>query len=118
VNDAVVLDGKLLAFFPSKLSSIKFDDEMGDPGLWIEEDWCHKAFLQGHKLAIHRALGVVTHPTTEMSSMHTAAGQKGLLQRLVFDPLRLPNVNHDISTVQITHLEMGVKIGKLFTEAN
>lgn len=116
VDGAVVLDGKLLAFYPGRLSTLLFDDDMGDAGLWIEEDWCHRAYLAGNRLAVHRALGVVMHPTSEMQSFHTAAGQKNLLTRLKFDPLRLPNVNHDVCTVQVKSKEMGVLIGKLFTQ--
>lgn len=115
VEGAVVLDGKFLAFYPSRLSALLFDDDMGDAGLWIEEDWCHRVFMAGHTLAVHRALGLVMHPTLEIQSIHTAAGQKNLLTRIAFDPLRLPNVNHDVCTVQVKSKDIGVLVGKIMT---
>ena len=115
VEGAVVLDGKFLAFYPNRLSALLFDNDMGDAGLWIEEDWCHRVFMAGHTLAVHRALGLVMHPTSEIQSIHTAAGQKNLLTRIGFDPLRLPIVNHDVCTVQVKSKDMGVLVGKIMT---
>jgi len=116
VEGAVVLDGKFLAFYPNRITALLlFDNDMGDAGLWIEEDWCNRVFLAGHTLAVHRALGLLMHSTSEIQSIHTAAGQKNLLTRIGFDPLRLPNVNHDVCTVQVKSKDMGVLVGKIMT---
>ena len=113
---AVVLDGQFLAFRAGKVKSCLPDEALAEAGYWAEEDWVNRLAQQGAQLAIHRRLGVVIHPSTETTSMHTATGLAGLLRRLGVDPLALPHEDYTIQTVQVKSPEVGLAVAGAYLQ--
>lgn len=119
VNDAVVLDGKMLAFQPSKLKNYLFDEEMQGTDYWAEEDWCNRIALAGERLCIHRALPVIHYPmVSETNSLHTSQGQVRLLKRLKLDTMQIPNADYSIQAVHVASKHAGYSIMKSYTGSN
>jgi hypothetical protein len=112
--NAAVLDGQLLAFRAMAVQGCPLDETLAEAGYWAEEDWVHRLGIQGVRLAIHRHLGVVIHPSGEAGSLHTTSGLPTLLGRLGVDLVALPIENYFIQTVQVRTPAEGMKVAAAY----
>jgi protein O-GlcNAc transferase len=101
VTDAVVLDGKFLAFKPKRIGKILWDEEMADAEHWAEEDWCNRVQEAGGPLHIHRGLGLLVDGNPRLVGLKTSQGQVAVTRRFGFDPMDLPIADYSVQTVMV-----------------
>jgi hypothetical protein len=95
VPDAVVLDGKFLACKPAAVRGTELDEALYDSQWLAEEDWTNRLHAAGHRLLIHRNLGLLTAGAGNPAPSGITQGQKQLLERLQLDPLALTIRNYE-----------------------
>ena len=95
VPEAVVLDGKFLAFRPAAVRGVVLDEELYDTQSLAEEDWTNRLHAAGLHLAIHRNLGILVPSAHSPVVPFITQGQKQLLKRLELDPLALTIRNYE-----------------------
>ena len=101
VPGAVVLDGKFLACKPSVVRGIELDEALYDSQWLAEEDWTNRLHTAGHRLLIHRNLGLLTASAGNPAQFTITHGQKQLLTRLGLDPLALTIRNYQSISVPV-----------------
>jgi hypothetical protein len=101
VPGAVVLDGKFLACKPAAVRGIELDEALYDSQWLAEEDWTNRLHSAGHRLLIHRNLGLLAASAASPVHFGITQGQKQLLARLQLDPLALTIRNYDSISVPV-----------------
>jgi len=114
VPNAVVLDGKFLALKPSQLSGIEFDEDLSDTQWLAEEDWSNRVHLAGHRVSIHRNLGLFINESLETHPMNTTQGQRGLIERLKLDPFALSIRDFTALSVPVQSASYGFAVADTF----
>lgn len=117
VTDAVVLDGKFLAFRPASMRTIAFDEDLSDSQSLAEEDWSNRVHAAGQRVHIHRNLGLLISESLVSYPAHCTQGQRRLLERLQLDPLALTTRDYTSISVPVKTVREGVEIaGRFLTE--
>lgn len=108
VPGAVVLDGKFLACKPAAVRGIELDEALYDSQWLAEEDWTNRLHAAGHRLLIHRNLGLLVASAVDPVHVGITQGQKQLLTRLQLDPLALTIRNYDSINAPVPHASADV----------
>jgi predicted O-linked N-acetylglucosamine transferase (SPINDLY family) len=114
VTEAVVLDGKFLAFRPSAIVGVAFDDELADSQSLAEEDWSNRVHCAGHRVSVHRNLGLLISESLTSYFSHSTQGQRRLLERLKLDPLALSVRDYTTISVPVKSAQECVEIANRF----
>jgi hypothetical protein len=101
VPGAVVLDGKFLACKPAAVRGTELDEALYDSQWLAEEDWTNRLHAAGHRLLIHRNLGLLIASADSPVYIGITQGQKQLLERLQLDPLALTIRNYESTSVPV-----------------
>lgn len=120
VQTLSVLDGSLLAFNRHKVTDIanlvEFDSLLEDGAALMEEEFSHRAFLAGLRLAVHKSLGVVMDWREPLRNRHLGEVRWRLTQRYGFDPLARVDEDRTMISAPVSSTEEGIKVQKLLFE--
>jgi len=108
VSGAVVLDGKFLACKPATVRGIELDEDLYDSQWLAEEDWTNRLHAAGHRLVIHRNLGLLAASSGNPVHLGITQGQKQLLARLQLDTLALTIRNYESISAPVPDPIQGV----------
>jgi hypothetical protein len=109
VPGAVVLDGKFLACKPAAVRGVAFDEALYDSQWLAEEDWTNRLHAAGHRLAIHRNLGILTASASTPLRLSITHGQRQLLKRLQLDPMAITIRNYESISTPVADPASGVR---------
>lgn len=88
VEGMAVLDGNILAVRPSVFAdlALDFDDDLVGGDFLLEEDWIHRAYRAGAKLAVHRNLGVVIKSDLTLDARDFVPARVRMFEKHELDP--------------------------------
>lgn len=86
VGGMAVLDGGLLAVRPEMLLTCTAEPDLEVNLPLYEEVWTHLAYRAGHRLAVHRALGLEVRPASNPGEQALPTALRAAADRLGLDP--------------------------------
>ncbi|WP_342620305.1 hypothetical protein [Rhodoferax sp. GW822-FHT02A01] len=117
IHGAVVLDGKFLAFKPSLVQKIAFNEELADSQSLAEEEWSNRVHMAGLGVCIHRNVGLFVGQSIDAYTANSTQGKKIIIERLQFDPFALPVRDFTIATTPADTPAHAVEIADAFFDS-